>query len=801
MTHAGRAGVAPRALRTIVAGVIAASALIASGSAPPVADAQTAPRVLVFHGTAGERHASIPAGVAALKDIGRRNGFGVDDTQDAGAFTAANLARYRAVVFLSANGDVLNADQEAAFQTFVKAGGGFLGVHDAARVEPDSEWFTGLIGTRPGPSEATVQKAVVEVGDRVHPATRDIPVEWTRSDEWLNCAPNPVGSVHTVARVRERSYAPGAGANGWNHPVSWCRDYDGGRSFYTAMGHTPQSFSESRFRTHLQGALRWTVGTARADCQATIYSNYRATRLTQPNQPGQLDQIGEPHGLAIAPDGRVFYNGRAGHNGGSSVVTDWNDPNIGRGYGTIHVWDPRTGTVTMAANLDVFGNKGGGDELTKAEEGLLGIELDPNFQLNGWLYAYWMPHSTIDRERRVGMRRISRFTVDPATNRLDLASEKVLLEWETQIHSCCHAGGGMSFDSKGNLYIATGDSNSSGGSQGYSGNNPRLTYQGISFQDARRTAGSTNDLNGKILRIHPEPDGTYTIPRGNLFSGREEGGGKTRREIYVMGVRNPARIWVDQETDWLLAGWVGPDAGNPNTTWGPAKYENLAAITKAGNQGWPYCMGNRQPYRDRNMPDPEEPLGWYDCNRPRNESPHNTGLVRLPPVRDNTMWYAPQGGGPVFEKHPNGVPIYDTEFQTLTQPYLSGGGAQAVMTGPIYRYDAASPSAVKWPAYWDGKWMIGDFYSSRSRVAVMLDPRTGADGVLDPPVHAEDIKSIVPATSGTIRSLMGWRFGPDGALYVLDYGTGFFFASPSSALWRVTYHGGPPTPLPQEVVK
>jgi hypothetical protein len=409
-----------------------------------------------------------------------------------------------------------------------------------------------------------------------------------------------------------------------------------------------------------------------------------------------------------------------------------------------------------------------------------------------------MPHDTIDRAKQVGKRRISRFTYDFESKQLDLGSEAVLLEWTTQIHSCCHAGGGMTWDSKGNLYVATGDSNSSQGSEGYSGNNPTEEFAGLSFQDARRTAGNTNDLNGKILRIRPRADGSYTIPKGNLFTGREEGGGKTRPEIYVMGVRNPARIWVDPATDWLLAAWVGPDAGTPNLTWGPAKYENIAAIKTAGNQGWPYCMGNKQPYRDRNFPDPEEPLEWYDCDNPRNESPHNTGLVDLPPVRANTMWYSPQGGGPVFAEHPNGVPIYDETEQTLTQPYFVPGGAQAIMTGPIYRFDAGSASTVKWPRYWDGKWLLGDFYADRSRLAVLLDPKQAAQGVLKPPVHAENLAGIVPAGDDAIDNLMAWRFGPDGALYVLNYGSGFFTITDDSALWRVTYKGGGPTPSRQQ---
>ena len=812
---------APRRVRIGLLGMALALGLglPAPAAAAPAAAAEAAaapaagrPRVLVFHGTAGERHASIPAGIQAIERLGKEHGFEVDETQDPGAFTAGTLARYRAVVFLSAGGDVLDAEQEAAFQAYVRAGGGFVGVHGAARAEPESAWFTGLVGTRPGPSPAQVQEAVVEVGDRVHPATRGLPVEWVRADEWLNWDPNPASTVHTVARVRERSYAPGEGANGWNHPISWCRDYDGGRSFYTGMGHTAESYRERHFLQHLLGGILWAAGMVRGDCQATIAANYRATRLTPPNQPGQLDQIGEPHGLAIAEDGRVFYIGRGGRWPGAPVVTDWEDPQVGLGEGTIHMWDPRTGQVHRVATLDVFGNKGNGPEHVKSEEGLVGIALDPDFLDNGWIYLYYMPHRSIDRERRVGKRTVSRFTFDHDTGTLDLSSEKVILQWDAQIDRCCHAGGGMAFDSEGNLYIAVGDNNSSqcdgcggaAGGAGYSGNNPVPEFMGLSQQDARRTAGNTNDLNGKILRIKPRknpsgppgPGRTYTIPKGNLFTGREGGGGKARPEIYVMGVRNPTRLAVDPRTGWLLAGWVGPDASTPSRTWGPAKYETLAAITKAGNQGWPYCMADKQPYRDRDPVDVSTPRGWYGCDDLRNESPRNTGLVRIPPARANTMWYSPQGGGPVFPRGAGGVPSYDLAEQSLTQPYLNGGGAQAVMPGPLYRYDRESTSPVKWPEYWDGKWFIGDFYANRSRIAVILDPKTGADGVLDAPVHVEDLKPMVPATSQTINHLMDWKFGPDGALYVLDYGNGFFTADAAAALWRVTYHGGPPTPAP-----
>ncbi|MFJ5801699.1 ThuA domain-containing protein [Streptomyces decoyicus] len=763
-------------------------------------------RVLVFHASAGAEPPTVDAGIAAIEKIGQQGPaaehFTIEATGDASVFTKPRLGTFHAVVFLTGGGDVLDPDQEAGLESYMKAGGGFLGIHDAARTEPYSDWFTGLIGARPAAtSPAGTQRATVEVGDRTNPATKDLPMQWKRPDRWLNWAAGPSGAVHTVARVRESTYQPGAGANGWDHPVSWCRDYDGGRSFYTGMGGTAAGFQEADFRTHLRGALLWTTRLARADCQSTITANYRAERVTSPNQPGQSDQIGEPHGVVTAKDGRVFYIGRGGGDASAPVVTDWNDPEVGKGEGTVHIWDPKTKKVTLAGSVTVFGNKGGGDELVKNEEGLLGIELDPGFLSNGWIYLHYTPHSRIDRDARMAERRVSRFTLNQKTNKLDLSSEKVLLAWPVQIHSCCHAGGGMAWDSRNNLYIATGDNNSSQFSDGYSGNNPAPDYKGVSFADARRTAGNTHNLNGKILRIHPEQDGTYTLPEGNLFTGKEtdEGGGKTRGEIYVMGVRNPSRISVDKKTDTLYAGWVGPDAGTPSTTWGPAKYDTFAVITHASNRGWPFCMGNKQPYRDRNLPDPAKPLGWYDCDHLKNESPNNDGLVDIPPAEANNIWYSPQGGGPDYPRDANGIPSYRLSDQKLLLPWLKGGG-QAAMDGPVYRFDAGSASKDKWPAYWDGKWFVGDFYDGdQPRHAVVMDPKTAGSGGL--PAHAESLDKIVPVGADGIRNLMGWTFGPDGALYVLDYGRGFFTSDPKSALWRISYQGGEPTPLPQQLAR
>ncbi|GIJ46808.1 hypothetical protein Val02_36940 [Virgisporangium aliadipatigenens] len=929
-----RAKVTFAAVAALVTGV--PTLPVSAAPAAPAAAADAPPlSVLVFHGPAAEQQDPVARAAERIRDLAGATGITVTDSSDPNVFTAENLAKYRAVVFLSSNGAALTREHESALQDYMKNGGGFLGVGDAAKAQPDSTWFTGLIGTRPvgsisspepvsavtasgenppnetkeklidnnsntkwlvfantgwaafrlpaakavtgyaltsandfigrnpkdwtlqgsdngtdwtdldrrtneafpdhpfqtrrfnfantraylhyrlnitanagepiiqladlrlftgsvePPPSPAVNRAVVDILDRQHPSTEGLPLTITRSDRWYNWDPNPVGTVHTVAQVEERHYNAGSGANGAFHPVSWCRDYEGGRSFYTGMGHTAESWDEADFTKHLAGALRWTSGVERGDCQATIASNYKVERLTAPNQTGQLDQIGEPHGLTVAPDGGIFYVGKAACPSGP--IADWNDPNVGLGCGTIHRWDPTTKTTKLLTTLPVMGNRGSGGELVKNEEGLLGIVPDPNFAQNGWIYTYWMPHASIDRDTRIGQRTISRFTYDKATNSLDQATRKDLIQWPVQIHSCCHAGGGMTFDNKGNLYVGSGDSNSSEGSGGYSGNNWTQDYKGVSFQDARRTAGNTNDLNGKIVRIHPEADGTYTIPQGNLFPVGTE---KTRPEIYVMGVRNIARLQWDPVNNWLTAAWVGPDAQSPDPERGPAKYETATIITEAGNHGWPYCMGNRQPYRDRSNTDATVLTGWYDCNAPKNNSPRNTGLVDLPPVKDNMIWYSPDGGGPVFPLRPDGIPSYKASEATYTQPYLRGGN-QAVMSGPTYhRSQVDTNSGVAWPSYWDGKWFIGDEGNAANRIAVTVDKAGVATA--QPPAFAESLRAIIPGgTSDTqIYTWMDAKFGKDGALYLLDYGGGFFSLQAWQKMSRVTYKGGAPTPAP-----
>ncbi|NBP52508.1 MAG: ThuA domain-containing protein, partial [Actinobacteria bacterium] len=216
------------------------------------------PRVLVFSRTAGFRHASIPEGIAAVRELGTGR-WETDATEDPSAFAEDTLRRYRAVVFLSTTGDVLDPSQEAAFERYIRAGGGFAGIHAATDTEYGWPWYGKLVGARFA-THPPVQEAVVRVEDRAHPSTRMLPTEWRRSDEWYSFQENPRRGVHVLANLDERSYAPGAATMGADHPAAWCHEFDGGRSWYTAGGHTKESFAEPLFRQHLAEGISWAAG-------------------------------------------------------------------------------------------------------------------------------------------------------------------------------------------------------------------------------------------------------------------------------------------------------------------------------------------------------------------------------------------------------------------------------------------------------------------------------------------------------------------------------------------------------------
>jgi type 1 glutamine amidotransferase len=238
--------------------VLACLLLAVCAALPARADAaERRFRVLVFSATAGFRHDSIAPGIAAVRALGARHGFRVDATEDPGAFTNRRLRRYAAVVWLSTTGDVLGPSQEAAFERYIRRGGGFVGVHAAADTEYGWGWYGRLLGAR-FRSHPAVQPATIRVVDRRHPSTRRLPRSWQRTDEWYDFRAQPLRRVRVLALLDESTYS--GGTMGARHPIAWCRRFDGGRSWYTALGHTAESYAEPRFRRHLLGGIRWAAG-------------------------------------------------------------------------------------------------------------------------------------------------------------------------------------------------------------------------------------------------------------------------------------------------------------------------------------------------------------------------------------------------------------------------------------------------------------------------------------------------------------------------------------------------------------
>ncbi|WP_045556661.1 PQQ-dependent sugar dehydrogenase [Streptomyces sp. FxanaA7] len=431
-------------------------------------------------------------------------------------------------------------------------------------------------------------------------------------------------------------------------------------------------------------------------------------------------EVGEPMSLAVLPDRSVLHTSRDGE----LRLTD------------------AAGNTRLAGKLDVYSHD---------EEGLQGIGVDPGFADNRFIYLYYAPPlntpagdapetgTAADFAPFDGVNRLSRFVLK-ADGTLDDASEKKILDVPASRGICCHVGGDIDFDAAGNLYLSTGDDSNPFQSDGFTPIDER-SNRNPAF-DAQRTSGNTNDLRGKILRIKVGADGSYTVPDGNLFA---PGTDKTRPEIYAMGFRNPFRFSVDKKTGILYVGEYGPDAGAANPSRGPAGQVEFARVTKPGNFGWPYCTGKNDAYVDYDFATGTSGAS-FDCAAPKNTSPNNTGLTDLPPAEPAWIPY-------------NGASV--PEF---------GDGSESPMGGPVYDYDAALDSPVKFPEAYDGDFFAGEF-GRRWIKRISSD----ADGTV------QSINSV-PWT-GT--QVMDMAFGPDGALYVLDYGLAWFGGDENSALYRI----------------
>ncbi|MDX2033401.1 MAG: ThuA domain-containing protein [Blastocatellia bacterium] len=244
------------------------TALWLSCASPPAA--QSLPRVLVYSRTAGFRHDSISDGINAIRQLGQQSGFIVDATENPASFNDANLAQYKAVVFLSTTGDVLDGAQQAAFERFMRKGNGYVGIHAASDTEYDWPWYGGLVGAW-FQSHPAIQQATIRIEDPGHPSTAELPTSWRRNDEWYNFRINPRGRVKVLATLDETTY--NGGGMGADHPICWCQMYDSGRAWYTAGGHTRESFSEPLFRSHLLGGILFAAGLRACACAVLAAAN------------------------------------------------------------------------------------------------------------------------------------------------------------------------------------------------------------------------------------------------------------------------------------------------------------------------------------------------------------------------------------------------------------------------------------------------------------------------------------------------------------------------------------------------
>jgi cytochrome c len=617
------------------------------------------PRILVFSKTEGYRHDCIPAANAALRKLCIANGIAVDTTEDAADFTAKNLRRYNAVVFLCTTGDVLTPAQETDFERYIQAGGGYVGIHSATDTEYGWTWYGGLVGAYFS-SHPAQQEATLHIDNHDHSATKHLPgKEWKRFDEWYNFKSlNP--NVKVLLSLDETSYKGGdmcqPGQTGACHPASWYHNYDGGRSFYTALGHTKESYAEQAFLQHVLGGIHYAIGKKKR----LDYTDCRTPELPDPTRFTKTvlaSELTEPMELDMFPNGKIIFIERRGN---------------------IKLFDPNTGLVNIVAKLPVY---------SLEEDGLMGLGIDPHYAENHWIYLYYSPEG--DEPVNV----LSRFVF--RGDSLDRGSEKIILKVGVQRQECCHTGGSITFDGEGNLYLSTGDNTNPFASEGFSPSDER---PGRSAWDAQKSSANTNDLRGKILRIKVHEDASYTCPAGNLFAPQAvhivnheqpAPNNRQRPEIYVMGCRNPFRISYDERRKLLFWGEVGPDAGEPDTIHGPQGHDEVNRARASGFFGWPYFVGDNKPYRDFNFAT-TKPGAYRDANRPINDSPNNTGVQELPPAQPAFIWY-PYGNS--------------TEFP------LTGNGGRNAMAGPTYYCDKYKKE-TRLPDYYDGKlitydWMRG----------------------------------------------------------------------------------------------
>ncbi len=467
---------------------------------------------------------------------------------------------------------------------------------------------------------------------------------------------------------------------------------------------------------HLMGGLKSVMASQLKFGQAKTQPFPEENRFTREVLADKLD---EPTELAVLDNGKVLLAERKG---------------------AVKLWDPKKKTVKLVANVPVY---------SKFEYGLMGLNIDPKFNDNKWVYLYYSPVEGDTANRLV------RVKYDDVKDTLLLNTEQKIMTVPVKRTDCCHTGGSIAWDRQGNLYLSAGDDTNPFKSKGYSPSDDRTGQEGA---NALLTSSNTMDLRGKIMRIHPEADGSYTIPDGNLFP---KGTAGARPEIYVMGNRNPYRISIDQRTGFLYWGEVGPDAGENDDKYGPRGHDEVNQARKAGYFGWPLFVADNKPYRQFNFADSTS--GPYnDPAKPINYSKIQKGLRELPPAQKAFIYY-PYADSPEFGA-------------------IVGKGGRNAMGGPVYYYDDYPESPVKFPRHYDGKFFAYEWMR----------------GWINPVTMTKDgdfvkMERFMPSTK--FDHPIDMQFAKDGSLYTLEYGQNWFAQNDDARLAHITYNAGNRKPV------
>ncbi|WP_440906337.1 ThuA domain-containing protein (plasmid) [Catenovulum sp. SX2] len=647
--------------------------------------------ILIFSKTTGWRHDSIATGVDAVSKLAKQKGLKVVTSEDSNIFNEQTLKQMAAVVFVNTTGDVLDDDGQLALERYMQAGGGFVGIHAATDTEHEGQWYWyrrmigGVFKSHPN-DPSNVQQARIKVVDTEHPATEALPAEFLIADEWYDF--KDLSDRRKDLLVLDESSYQG-GLHGAYHPLAWYHEFDGGRVFYTGIGHTNEVYKHPIYLKHLSGGLDYVL----AKRKPLDYTKVKPD-LRRFQQQTVIEDLVEPVSFDLSPDLNT------------ALIT------LRRGQ---LLWvDIESGQQHIMVELDLYAK-----DHKQSEFGFISTIFDPDFEQNQLVY---LMYDIVDTSGQHDLlQRISQVKV--VDKKLDMQSEQVLLDIPMD-NTCCHTGGNLEFDRHGNLFITIGDNSNPFESNG---TGPMSNEDGRLHHDALRTAGNTQDLRGKILRITPNKQGGYAIPKGNLFADSTKG----RAEIYVMGTRNPYTMAVDKQSDTIYFGDVGPDAREDSNEFGPRGYCEINKVTEPGNFGWPTMIANNKSYRMYDYA-AKKSGSLFNPLAPHNFSPRNTGLKDLPPAKPAVLYY-PYGPSQEF-------------------PELGQGGRNSLTAGVYPTGDEYS-----YPEYFAKKLFIGDFMRHWVKV-VTLDE-------FDRVVKIDDF-----APHAQFAGLLDMQIDAKGRLWLLEYG-------------------------------